>query len=112
MKNYKLIFWAIALLALALLVFARTIPAGSVVGSVIPRGSATQVWLFSGSDTIRAGVQDETFEIANAKAGSYTLVVDPSPTYKPNVKTGVLVRDGEITNVGEIIMEQKKNNDQ
>jgi len=109
MKNYKLVFWAIALLALALLVFARTIPAGSVIGSVIPRGSATQVWLFSGSDTIRTSVQSDIFEIPNAKAGSYTLVVDPSPTYKQSIKTSVLVRDGEITNVGEIIMEQIKN---
>jgi hypothetical protein len=112
MKNYKLIFWAVALLALALLVFARTIPAGSVTGTITPRGSATQVWLFSGSDTIRAGVQNDIFDIANAKAGSYTLVVDPSPTYKPNSKTGVVVRDGEITNVGEIIMEQIKTSSQ
>jgi hypothetical protein len=109
MKNYKVIFWVVALLALTLLVFARNIPAGSVTGSVTPRGSAVQVWLFSGSDTLRNAVQNDIFEIANAKAGNYTLVVDPSPTYKPTVKTGVVVRDGEITNVGEIIMEQIKN---
>jgi hypothetical protein len=108
MKNYKLVFWTLALLALALLVFARNIPAGSVTGSVTPRGSASQVWLYAGSDTFRAGVQNDAFEIANAKSGSYTLVVEPMPMYKQNIKAPVLVRDGEITNVGEIIMEQVK----
>jgi hypothetical protein len=108
MKNSKLVFWALALLALVLLVFARTIPAGSLVGSVSPHGSATQVWLFSGSDTLRGAVQNDAFEIANAKAGTYNLIVEPSPTYKPTLRSGIVIRDGESTNTGQIIMEQKK----
>ncbi len=108
MKNSKLVFWTLALLALVLLVFARRIPAGSLIGSVSPHGSATQVWLYSGSDTLRSDIQNDAFEIPVAKAGTYTLIVDPSPTYKIATRSGIVIRDGEVANTGEIIMEQGK----
>lgn len=108
MKKSKLVFWALALLASITLIFAKTIQAGSLIGSVSPHGSATQVWLYSGTDTLRSAVQNDAFEIPTAKAGTYTLIVEPGPTYKSTMKTGIVIRDGEVANTGQIIMEQKK----
>lgn len=108
MKNNKIVLWAVALLALILLVFAKPFTAGSVRGTIVPHASAAQVWLFSGTDTLRSSIQDDVFEIVNVKAGTYSLIVDPMPTYKTTVRTGIKVNDGEATNVGEIIMEQIK----
>ncbi|MEO8172948.1 MAG: hypothetical protein ABI581_07690 [Sediminibacterium sp.] len=108
MKNNKIVLWAIAILAFVLLIFARPAKTGSVFGSIMPHGSASQVWLYSGTDTLRSPVQDDVFNIINVKAGAYSLVIDPMPTYKSNVRTGIKVNDGEATNVGEIIMEQIK----
>lgn len=108
MKNNKIVLWAVALLALIFLVFAKPFTAGSVRGTIMPHGSATQIWIFSGTDTLRTPVQDDVFEIINVKAGTYSLIVDAMPTYKTAVRSGIKVNDGEATNVGEIIMEQIK----
>jgi hypothetical protein len=109
MKNNKIVLWAVALLALVFLVFAKPFTSGSVRGTIVPHGSAIQVWLYSGTDTMRSTIQDDVFEITNVKAGTYSLIVDPMPTFKTSVRTGIKVNDGEATNVGEIIIEQKKN---
>lgn len=108
MRSNKMILWAVALLALVFLVFARPVRIGSVIGTVKPNKSATQVWIYSATDTFRSTIQQDVFEITGAKAGNYTLVIEPSGTYKPLTRTGVKVTDGEITNVGEITMENKK----
>lgn len=104
----KIILWAIALLALAMLVFAKPFNTGSVIGTIKPSKSATQVWIFSDKDTFRTAVQEDAFQIAGAKAGTYTLVIEPSGNYKTLSRTGIKVSDGEITNLGEITMENLK----
>ncbi|MES2329616.1 MAG: hypothetical protein V4539_08440 [Bacteroidota bacterium] len=108
MKNNKIVLWAVALLALVFLIFAQPFKGGSVRGSIMPHGSAAQVWIFSGTDTLRTNVQDDVFELTNVKEGTYSLIVDPMPTYKTVVRSGIKVMNGEATNMGEIIMEQKK----
>jgi hypothetical protein len=108
MTSNKMILWAVALLALILLVFARPVRSGSVTGSVNPRGSALQVWLYNVTDTLRSNIQDDIIEIGGVKAGTYTLVVEPAANYKTNTRSGIKVNDGEVTNVGEIIMESVK----
>jgi hypothetical protein len=107
MKKNNLVLWALALLALVMLVFAKSFKAGTVVGTVNPKNSATQVWIFSTTDTVKSGVQDGAFELSGIRAGTYNLVVDPAPPYKPASRVGIKVSDGEITNVGEIMMEMK-----
>ena len=105
-NNNKIILWAVALLAIILLIFAKPTFSGSVIGTINPHGSAVQVWLYSGTDTLRSNIEDDVFEIPAVKAGVYTLVVEPNPTYKTVSLAGLNVNDGKVTNVGEIIMEQ------
>lgn len=107
MQKTKMILWAVALLALVFLVFARPLGTGSVTGTIKPHNSATQVWIYSASDTLRSNIQEDVFEIRGAKAGNYILVIEPSGSYKTLTRTGVKVADGEITNLGEITMENK-----
>ncbi len=108
MQKNKMILWAVALLALVFLVFAKPIRTGSVIGTIKPHNSATQAWIYSEKDTLRSNIQEDAFEIAGVKAGNYTLVIEPSGSYKTSSRTGVKVSDGEITNLGEITMENKK----
>jgi hypothetical protein len=108
MQKNKMILWAVALLALVLLIFARNIRAGSVIGTIKPHNSATQAWIYSDKDTLKAAIQEDAFEIPGVKAGTYTLVIEPSGSYKTLTRAGVKVSDGEITNLGEITMENKK----
>jgi hypothetical protein len=42
-----------------------------------------------------------------AKAGIYTLVVDGIAPYHSMSRAGVTVNEGNVTDVGEIIMEQR-----
>ncbi|NCI50285.1 carboxypeptidase regulatory-like domain-containing protein [Sediminibacterium roseum] len=107
MQKNKMILWAVALLALVFLIFARPIRTGSVIGTIKPHNSATQAWIYSATDTLRSNIQEDVFQIAGAKAGIYTLVIEPSGNYKTLTRTGVKVADGEITNLGEITMENK-----
>ena len=107
-NNNKIVLWAVALLAIILLIFARPVRSGSVIGTINPHGSAIQVWLYSGTDTLRSNIQDDVFEMPGVKAGVYTLVVEPSPTYKTVSRAGLKVNDGGVTNVGEIIMTQTR----
>lgn len=108
MQPNKVILWALALLALVLLVFARPVRTGSVIGTIKPSKSATQVWIYSDKDTLRSAVQEDAFQVSGAKAGVYTLVIEPSGNYRTMTRTGIKVTDGEITNLGEITMENKK----
>jgi hypothetical protein len=108
MQKNKMILWAVALLALVLLVFAKNIRTGSVIGTIKPHNSATQAWIYSAKDTLKGTIQEDAFEITGVKAGNYTLVIEPSGSYKTLTRTGIKVADGEITNLGEITMENKK----
>jgi hypothetical protein len=92
MQKNKMILWAIALLALVFLVFAKPIRTGSVIGTIKPHNSATQVWIYSATDTLKSAIQEDAFEIPGAKAGNYTLVIEPSGNYKTLTRTGVKVR--------------------
>lgn len=106
MKTRSITLFAVALLALALLAFGRSFRAGSVTGTFTPRGSVSQVWLYSATDTIRGNTQTDGFEVSNVKAGTYTLMIDATAPYKPVSRTGIKVADGEVTNVGQVVMER------
>lgn len=102
-----MVLWALAVLAIMLLVFAKPFKTGTVVGRVSPKNSATQVWIFSLTDTVKSGLQNGVFEISGIRAGTYSLVIDPVAPYKTASRLGLTVSDGEITNAGEIMMEMK-----
>lgn len=107
MKKHKLVLWALAILAILVLVFAMPLRSGSVTGIVNPPGSALRVWIVSATDTFKSSIQNSSFEIMGAKAGIYTLVVDGIAPYHSMSRAGVTVNEGNVTDVGEIIMEQR-----
>lgn len=106
MKKSKLaLASAISVVAAGLFAF-NVITAGSIKGTVTPADAATRAWALSSSDTLRASVNQGTYEIKDAKPGSYRIIIEAKPPYKNAAKDSVTVADGQATEVGEIKLEQ------
>lgn len=80
---------------------------GSTVikGRVDPINAAVEVWAISGSDSLKAGVEDGTFTI-NGKPGVYKVVVIAKVPYKDVIKDDVQVANGNTTDLGVIRLQQ------
>jgi hypothetical protein len=105
MKKFKtgLAIFTIAIAGL----FAFThIDTGSIKGTIAPADGATKVWALSTTDTLQATIQSGNFEIINARAGTYRIIVEAKPPYKNTAKDNVAVRDGSPTDIGEIKLGQ------
>lgn len=76
-----------------------------VKGSVTPANAGIRAWVFSGTDTLSAPVLQGNFMIENVKPGNYTLMVQGTPPYRNAIKQGVIVTDGQLTDVGVIQMQ-------
>lgn len=105
MKNVKLTLAAFAIAATALFAFSK-IDAGSIKGMVTPADGAATAWALSATDTLKATVNKGSFEITDAKPGTYRIIIEAKPPYKNAAKDGVVVTDGQATDVGEIKLEQ------
>jgi hypothetical protein len=105
MKTFKTGLVALSIAAAGLFAF-KSIDTGSIKGSISPADGATKVWALSSTDTLKADIQSGSFEIVNAKAGTYRLIVEAKPPYKNTAKDNVTVADGAPTNVGEIKLGQ------
>src|SRR4051812_31565930 len=105
MKKYKMGMVALGVAMAGLFAF-KNIDNGSIKGTITPADGATKVWALSTADTLRADVQSGSFEILNAKVGTYRIIVEAKPPYKNTAKDNVLVADGQATNVGEIKLGQ------
>ena len=105
MKNAKLSLAAFVFAAAGLFAF-NGIKTGSIKGMVNPADGAVRAWALSSSDTLRADVNKGTFEIPDAKPGTYRVIIEAKPPYKNAAKDGVTVTDGQPTDVGEIKLEQ------
>ncbi len=78
-----------------------------VKGSVNPSNAAIRAWVFSKTDTFNAPVNiSGLFEIDGVKAGSYTLMVEAHGPYRNTIKDGIVVVDGQLTDVGVIEMQR------
>lgn len=98
-----------ALLAVAFGLFAFTaIQTASIKGTVIPADATGQVWAISGVDTARAAFTSGTISIMNMKPGTYKLIIAGDEPYKQAVKENVVVQDGSVTDIGEVILEKKQ----
>jgi len=75
---------------------------GTISGKVTPADAATQVWAFSGADTLKAPITDGAFTIQGAKAGSYTVIVGAKSPFKNVTVDNVKVEDDKATDLGEI----------
>jgi hypothetical protein len=79
---------------------------GTVKGRVIPPEGANGVWVVSPTDTLKTSLDAGAFEIRNLKAGLYTIIIEARPPYKNAAKAGITVADGQVMDLGEIILMQ------
>jgi hypothetical protein len=105
MKNAKMSMAALAFAAAGLFAF-NAVRTGSVKGTVNPADAAVRAWALSSTDTLKAEINKGTFEITDAKPGTYRIIIEAKPPYKNAAKDGVTVTDGQPTDVGEIKLEQ------
>jgi len=105
MKKARLTLAALGVVAAGLFAF-NVITNGSVKGTVSPADAGVRAWAISGTDTLKADVSSGAFEIANAKPGTYQVIVEAKAPYKNAAKDGVEVKDGAATDVGEIKLAQ------
>ena len=107
MKKAKLAFVALSIAAAGLFAFDNGVnQSGSIKGTVSPAEGASKAWALSSSDTLKADIANGSFEIANAKAGTYRIIIEAKPPYKNVAKDNVAVTDGQPTDVGEIKLAQ------
>jgi len=79
---------------------------GSIKGTVSPADGAVRAWAESSTDTLRAPVINGSYEITDAKAGSYKIIIEAKPPYKNAAKDGITVTDGQAADAGEIKLEK------
>jgi hypothetical protein len=101
MKKSLLTFIIVCLAVISLHAF-RTLQTSGIKGMIRPAdATVTYVWAISGNDSIK--VQPVKGEFAlGVKAGNYKVIVDAVEPYKDAIIENVVVRDGTITDVGEI----------
>lgn len=96
---------AVAFAAAGLFAFA-TMKAGSIRGTVTPADAGVRAWAESATDTIKAPIMNGSYEITDCKPGAYKIIIEAKPPYRNAAKDGIMVSDGQSTDVGEIMLEK------
>src|SRR4051812_13387023 len=107
MKTKKITALAASLVMVFALFSFTAFKNGSIKGSVSPSASATAAYVVSGMDTLRTNIKNGGSEIMEVKPGTYKLVIEAMAPYKNFEKEGVVVKEKEATNVGEITLQQQ-----
>jgi len=81
-------------------------PGGSVKGSVNPINGGVKCWAISSTDTFQTNIVNGAFEMNNMKPGTYRVAIEAIPPYKNAVREGIDIRNGEVTDIGEIRLQQ------
>ena len=103
MKFIKSSLPVIVILFVAIAFFAfRSLPNGSVKGSVTPPDAAVRAWALSATDTFKATISGGVFEIADAKPGTYRIIIEATKPYKSKAKEDVVIAEGVPTDIGII----------
>ena len=79
---------------------------GSIKGTVSPADGAVRAWAESSTDTLRAPIMNGSYEITDAKPGTYKVIIEAKPPYKNAAKGGITVTDGQAADAGEIKLEK------
>lgn len=95
---------AVALITMVLFSFTAFQSTG-IKGTVTPAGSVNKVWAISGTDSLQTLPSEGSFTL-NAKAGTYTVLVEAATPYKNFIVEKVVVEEGKITDLGEIKLAQ------
>jgi hypothetical protein len=107
MKKMKLALLALGISSAALLSF-DALQTNSIKGTVTPADKAVRAWAISTTDTLRADIQDGSFEIKDVKAGTYSVIIEAQEPYANTRKKDVVVDAQQATtDVGEIKLSQK-----
>src|SRR5436853_2889431 len=106
MKNTKFAAFAAGIVALGLSAYTQ-LKTNSIKGTVAPADKAVKAWAISPTDTLSAPVTNGSFEIQNAKAGNYSIIIEAQDPYANTRKKDVEVKDGSVTDVGEIQLQKK-----
>jgi hypothetical protein len=105
MKMAKLGLLALGILLAGLAGFIN-LKYGTVRGRVIPPEGGNIVWMISATDTLKMPIEKGSFEILNVRPGSYRIIIEANPPYKNLSKTGIIVIDGQVMDLGEIVLMQ------
>lgn len=76
-----------------------------IQGTIDPPEGARRIWAVSGKDTVSIIPSPGSF-IMDVKPGSWKLVVEAVLPYKNAERDGILVTDGQITDIGLIKLTQ------
>src|ERR1700761_9136863 len=79
---------------------------GSIRGSVMPSDGGVRAWAESSTDTLKAPIINGSYEITDAKPGTYKIIIEAKPPYRNIAKDGLTVNDGQSTDAGEIRLEK------
>ena len=96
---------AITIAAAGLFSFSN-LRSGSIKGTVSPADGATRAWAESSTDTLKALVINGSYEITDAKPGTYKIIIEAKPPYKNAAKSDITVSDGKAADAGEIKLEK------
>ena len=103
----KKIKFALAGLAIAIsLISFKNLPATSIKGKVTPAKYCVHAWAISESDTLYTTINDGNFEFTNAKPGTYRIVIEATSPYRHMAKDGVVVKEGQSTDLGELSLQK------
>lgn len=77
----------------------------SITGKVSPQDGAETIWAISATDSVRFALASGNFS-AQVKPGTYKLIVDAKTPYKDVLLDNLDIKDNQVLDVGEIILQQ------
>jgi phage host-nuclease inhibitor protein Gam len=105
MKKTLATFLAICAAVITLHAF-RINQASGIKGTISPiEATVTNVWAISATDSVKVAPVQGVFSLA-VKAGTYRVIVDATEPFKDAILERVEVKEGQITDVGEIRLPQ------
>ncbi len=105
MKKTFVTFIALSTAIVTLHAFKPAEQTTGVKGSIVPADGATMVWGINGTDTVRAAPANGSFALT-AKAGTWKIIIDAKDPYKDATMEKVEVKEGQITDLGEVKLAQ------
>ncbi len=105
MKNVKLAIAALVIGASSFMAFNISQTA-SIKGKITPATSSEKAWALSATDTVQTAISNGEFTFPTVKAGTYQIIIEAKAPYKNTAKNNVEVKDGGVTDVGEIVVNQ------
>ena len=105
MKKARITLLGFAIATVALLSFQSLKPA-SLKGKITPSFYGVNAWAISGTDTLYTSISDGSFEFPNAEPGVYKLIIEARSPYRNMVKDGIVVKEGQATDIGELTLEK------